>query len=183
MWWNGQPKRSASVLGEGDRAQHVPELTSRRGRCARCKEPVRLHPPGVIAHKHYQPCVIARAVHGHLFERKTLAKVADEIGCSPTTVRRWVIWVSELGEPAVVLRMILEATDAVVVPIVRAAAATGDVLRRAAEMLGLFEVLGSAWGLEPPGLRAVLCRVLYGRTGLATYARPLLPEFARGPPA
>jgi hypothetical protein len=182
--WNGRPQRSATVLGGGGNGLHVPELVSRRARCTVCRASLRLHRPGVIAHKHYQPCVVAYAVSRYLFERSTtMQQVADEIGCDRRTVGRWLRWVSELGDPVVVLQKIVEATDAVVVPIVRAVAKrAGDVLRRAAEMLGLFEVLDSVWGVEPPGLRGVLCRVLYGRTAVATYARSLIPDFARGPP-
>jgi len=101
--------------------------------------------------------------------------------CSRRTVGRWLRWVPRLAEPAVLLCRIVDAVDAVVVPKLRATAKQGsDLLRRAAEMLGLLEYLASATGLEPPGLRGVLCHVLRGRTGIATYARPLIPELARG---
>jgi hypothetical protein len=136
----------------------------------------------VICHKHYQPCVVAHAVGRYAFEQATtMQQVANEVGCARRTVARWRGWVPALGEPMVLVQKLVEATDAVVVPLVRAAAKRGgDVLRRAAQMLGLLEVLGSAWGLEPPGLRGVLCKLLRGRSGLATYARPQLPELARG---
>jgi len=112
-----------------------------------------------------------------------MQEVANEVGCDRRTVGRWGGWVPALGEPTVLVQKVVEATDAVVVPLVRAAAKRGgDVLRRAAQMLGLFEVLGLVWGLEPPGLRGVLCKLLRGRTGIATYARPLIPELARGQP-
>lgn len=182
--WNGRPKRSATVLAEARSALHIAELTSRRAVCAKCRKPLRLHPPGVISHKHYQPCVVAYAVSRYLFdETTTMQQIADEIGCDRRTVGRWIRWVAELGDPVVIVQKLLEATGMVVVPVLRRAIKrVGVVLRRAGEMLGLFEALGSAWGLEPPGLRGVLCRVLYGRTGIATYARPLIPEFARGQP-
>ena len=180
--WDGNGNRGATVLVEAD-AVYVPPFSVRRLRCKGCRNRWRLLPPGLIPHKHYQPCVIARAVSRYLAGEVTMQEAADEVGCSRRTIGRWIPWVSALGDPIVVMRKVVEATDAVVVPMVRAAAKhASDVLRRAAEMLGLFEVLGSAWGLEPPGLRGVLRRVLRGRTGIATYARPLIPDLARGPP-
>ena len=59
---------------------------------------------------------------------------------------------------------------------------TGREPMLVSELLGLCEALGSAWGLEPPGLRAVVARVVADRSGLATYARPLIPELARSHP-
>lgn len=184
MQWNGRPKRSATVLDENGRGLYVAEVVCRRARCACCRTSVRLQPPGVICHKHYQPCVVAHAVGRYaLDEATTMQEVANEVGCDRRTVARWRDWTPALGEPAVLVQKLVEATDAVVVPLVRAAVKRGgDVLRRAAQMLGLLEVLGSAWGLEPPGLRGVLCKLLRGRSGLATYARPQLPELARGQP-
>jgi hypothetical protein len=184
VWWDGMGERGATVLTEAG-VVYVPPFPVRRARCrARpCGNRWRLLPPDLIPHKHYQPCVVARAVGRYLFEgRTTLQGVADEMGCSRRTVRRWVAWVAAVGEPSVLLEKIVAATDAVVVPWVRAAAKLGAVVGRAAEMLSLLEVLGSVWGLEPPGLRGVLHRVVRGRTGLATYTRPLIPDLARGPP-
>jgi len=185
MQWNGRPKRSVTVLGEDGRGLHVPQVVCRRARCGCCRTSVRLQPPGVICHKHYQPCVVAHAVGRYAAEpTTTMQEAADEVGCDRRTVARWRDWTPALGEPMVLVQKIVEATDAVVVPLVRTAAKRGgDVLRRAAQMLGLLEVLGSVWGLEPPGLRGVLCRLLRGRTGIATYARPLVPELARGQPS
>jgi len=184
MWWNGRPTRSATVLGEEGDGVYLAEVVCRRARCGSCRTSLRLQPPGVICHKHYQPCVVARALGRYAFENATtMQEVANEVGCDRRTVGRWGGWVPALGEPTVLVQKVVEATDAVVVPLVRAAAKRGgDVLRRAAQMLGLFEVLGLVWGLEPPGLRGVLCKLLRGRTGIATYARPLIPELARGQP-
>jgi hypothetical protein len=181
--WDGMGERTATVLTE-EGAVYVPPFPVRRARCKKhgCGKRWRLLPPQMIPHKHYQPCVVAHALGRYAFENATtMQEVADEVGCDRRTAGRWRGWVPALGEPTVLVQKIVEATDAVVVPLVRAAAKRGgDVLRRAAQMLGLFEVLGLVWGLEPPGLRGVLCRLLRGRTGIATYARPLIPELARG---
>jgi len=135
--------------------------------------------------------VVARAVSRYLFEgRSTQTRVAAEHGCSRRTVGRWIRWVAAIAEPAMVMKKVLRAVDAPVVPRLRNVAqcarkARGGigaaVLERAAEVLGLLEDLGSALRLEPPGLRAVLERVVGNRARVATYARPLIPEFARSP--
>lgn len=184
MRWNGRPKRSVTVLREDGGTLYLAEVTCRRARCACCRTSVRLQPPGVICHKHYQPCVVAHAAGRYAFEQETtMQEVADALGCSRRTVARWREWVPALGEPMVLVQKLVAATDALVVPrVCTVAERGGDVLRRAAQMLGLLEVLGSAWGLPPPGLRGVLCTLLGGRTGIATYARPLIPELARGQP-
>jgi hypothetical protein len=126
--------------------------------------------------------VAARAVGQYVSdETTTMEAVAQEATCSRRTVGRWLRWVARLADPDVLLRKVVEAADAVIVPKVCAAAKRGsDLLRGAAEVLGLFEFLASATGLEPPGLRGALCRVIGGRTGVATYARPLIPDLARG---
>lgn len=54
------------------------------------------------------------------------------------------------------------------------------VLERAAEVLALMERLCSGWELEPPGLRAVVRRLVGERSGIGTYARPAIPELVRG---
>ncbi len=191
LWWNGQPRRSASVVC-ADEVAHVTGIVCRRVKCGACKQSWRLRPPGLLPHKHYQPCVVARATSRYLWgERSTLTSVAAEHGCARRTVKRWLVWLAAIADPAVLLSKLREAVDAPVVPrasrvvqlVRKAGYALGRVvLERAAEVLGLCEALGSAWGLEPPGLRAVVERVVANRSGIATYARPLIPELARSHP-
>jgi hypothetical protein len=145
----------------------------------------------MIANKHFQPAVIAKAVSKYLFgERVTQASVAREVGCSRRTVGRWIRWLAALAEPSVLVEKLVAAVDEPVLPRAhdlsiaprRPKAKGPGVLTRTAEVLGLMEALASAWGLWAPGLCSVLYVVLRGRSRVATYARPLIPELARGPP-
>jgi hypothetical protein len=181
IWFNGHRKRSASVTVEGGHVIYLSEVRCRRVKCADCRLSWTLRPAGLVPHKHYQPCVVATVLGRYLFDKSsTMQTVAAGAGCSRRTVSRWLRWVGQLGEPAVLLRKLIEATDTVIVPRVRAIAKPqGPHLSRAAEMLGLFEHLASAYGLEPPGLRGVLCSVIGERSHLATYARPCIPGLAR----
>jgi hypothetical protein len=148
-----------------------------------------VRPPGISPNRHYQLCVVAHAVSDYLFgEKSTQAKVAQEHDCSERTVGRWLRWVGAVAEPATLQREILEAADEPILSalpkvasIARKArmAVRRQIVTRAAQILSLMEALGTALGLEPPGLRGVVERVLHDRATIATYARPLIPEFAR----
>jgi len=190
--WDGRRTRSASVMGADEVVVYVPELRCRRVKCSRCGARWTLRPPGLVAHKHYQLCVVARAASRYLWcARSTLSSVASEHGCARRTVRRWMTWVAAIAEPAALLAALRRAVDAPVVPRLRPVAQLTRkarsalcrvLLEQAAEVVALCEALGSARGQEPPGLRAVVEHVVAQRAGVATYARPLIPEFARGQP-
>jgi hypothetical protein len=186
--WNGSRNRSASVLILTV-VVYLAELWCRRVKCAECKASWTLRPPELVAHKHFQLCVVARATSSYLFESSsTLTGVGYEHNCSRQTVKRWLFWTAAIAEPPTLLRKTVEAADAPLVPRLRALAsvarkarsAVGRVLERAAEVLALMESLCSAWQLEPPGLRAVVKRVVGERSGIGTYARPAIPELVRG---
>lgn len=188
--WNGSRARSASVL-VADKVEYIAEVRCRRVKCSECGKSWTLRPPGLCAHKHYQLCVIAKATSALLFEpQTTLSAIAHRVGCARRTIGRWLRWVAQISDPALVMQKVLETVEAPIVMPLRVAAArlgkgrsTGcRVLEQAAEVLAALEALGSAWRLEPPGLRAVLERVVGNRVGVATYRRPRIPELARSQP-
>jgi hypothetical protein len=186
--WNGSRTRSASVVLADD-VQYVSEVRCRRVKCGACHKSWTLRPSGLCAHKHYQLCVVAKATSEYLLDpRVTLSGVADRLGCARRTVGRWICWVSQIADAAVVMQQVLKAIEApLVMPerrvtqLVRKARSASRccVLERAMEVLGALEALASAWRLEPPGLRSVVERVVGNRTGIATYARPSIPELAQ----
>ena len=188
--WDGHGVRGVSVLVD-EEVVHVVGLRYRRVTCGACGTGWALLPPGILPGKHYQPCVVASATSRYLFdERASQEEVAAAHGCSRRTVGRWLRWVAGLATTAVLAGMVLAASEEVVLPrwqrvtgLARKArsAATRIMLERAAEILGLMEALAVAWGLEPPGLRAVLERALHGRAAIATHAAPLIPDLARSP--
>ena len=187
--FNGSRKRSASVLVLTV-VVYVAELMCRRVKCGGCHKSWTLRPPELVPHKHFQLCVVARAVSRYLFDPAgTLTGVGLEHNCSRKTVKRWLGWTAAIAEPETVLSKVVEAVEAPLVPRLRAVAAVARkvrgalgrvVLERAAEVLALMERLCSAWQLEPPGLRAVVRRLVGERNGIGTYARPAIPELARG---
>ncbi len=184
---NGSATRSASFLVDGE-VLFLPEIPCRRVRCQTCKHSWRQRPPGLMPHRHYQPCVVAEGASRHLFDSAaTLEATARRCGCSRWTVSRWLGWLGGIASAADLQARLVEVTGAPVVGLVCGVAALGSkaateagrqVLTRAAQVLCLLEALGAALGLEPPGLRSVLLRVIGDRARHTTYASPRIPEFA-----
>lgn len=190
VWWNGERLRAASVCN-GAGIVHLVRIRCRRVKCGNqdCRRSWTLRPPGLAPHRHYQLCVVASALSTYLFDPKAnQAAVAQAHQCSERTVGRWLRWVSQAADPAILQRKVLEALgEPVLVPVRTVAnlarkarhAARLEILPRAAHVLAAFEALGAAMGLEPPGLRGVLERVLGNRSRFPTYRSPIIPEFAR----
>ena len=187
VWWNGSPSRAASALVDGA-VCHFRDVRCRRAKCRSCGNRWVVRPPGISPNRHYQLCVVAHAVSGYLFgERVTQAKVAQEHDCSERTVGRWLRWAGQVASPVALQREILEASGPILPAIPAVAnlarkartAVRRQIVTRAAQILSLLEALGMARCLEPPGLRGVIERVLRDRATIATYARPLIPDFAR----
>ncbi len=190
VWWNGVRRRTASVRDpKGRRAAYFPDVRCPRVRCATCRRCWTLRPEGLVAQRHYQLCVVADATAAYLFEPDpSLARVAAAVGCDRRTVGRWVAWLAGVAQPSDLLRHVLHAAQAPLVPRLLPAAgalrqatsaAWRAVRHRAAQVLSLLESLGAALGCEPPGIRSVVSAVWAGRYRATTYARPALPEFAR----
>ena len=184
IWWDGWSVRSASVWLDGS-VLHLPEVRCRRARCGDCRHRWQLRPPGLVAHKHYQLGVVAEAVGSYLFDPDaTQGGVAARLGCSRRQIGRWIGWVAELARPRDLQARLVELSDRPILPDLpvvateerKAATPERRVrLRQAAHVLTALEALGSALGLEPPGLGSVLERL--GR--ISTYAAPAIPDFAR----
>jgi hypothetical protein len=185
--WDGVTERTATVQ-VGERAVHVTGIRCRRVRCAACHRSWQLRPPGLVPRRHYQLCVVAEAASQHLFAGDAQERVAARRGCSRRSVGRWLRWIAECADPGALGAQLLAAVGAPVLPRLRALAprlralrdgARRALLERAAAVLELLEALALAQGLEPPGLRGVVARVLAGRDRITTYRTPLIPELAR----
>jgi len=189
IYFNGSRCRSASVWAD-DRVVYVSDFVCRRVKCKQCKNSWTLRPEGVIAHKHYQLCVLSRAVSDYLFEPGgTLSAVGQAYRCSRKTVKRWVCWSASIASENHLVSEIVSATDAPILPRLGQVAelccksrdaAMQKVMKTAAQVLSLMECLCSAWQLEPPGLKAVVQTVLGDKSGIGTYAQPFIPELVRG---
>lgn len=190
LWWDGCRTRSASVRTEHGTV-HLTDIPCRRVTCAApsCRKSWTLRPPGLVPHKHYQLDVVASAVSAYLFRPNTSqAGIAQEHDCSERTVGRWLWWVSQIADPSILARKVLATVGSPVMTpmrtvenLARKARQTirQGILPRSAQVLSALEILGTAMGLEPPGLRGVLDATLAGRSRLATYRRPIISEFAR----
>lgn len=74
---------------------------------------------GVPTRAHYQPCMVAEAVtQAVLDEQARDGTVAKEHGCHRRTVLRWVERVALLAEPAQLMSLLLQESQAPVVPAV-----------------------------------------------------------------
>jgi hypothetical protein len=185
VWWNGWRVRTATVLV----ASVVVFLTGvrcPRVKCAgkECGRSWTLRPEGLMPRRHYQLSVVVPAMTMHLLEGVSQEKVAGEHTCSRRTVSRWLSWLGEVAEPAVLARRLLEASEAPVLPKVdELARATWQrmrcMARRAAENLCLFEALAAAMGMAAPGLQSVVEWAVSNRDRVTTYRCPFIPELAR----
>lgn len=184
--WDGWRKRSASILAE-EAVRHLTGIRNHRATCHDCRKGWTVRPPGLSPHRHYQLCVVTRALSNYLFDKgATQAKVAHEYDCSERTVGRWIRWAAGVANPAALGRKILVAAEHPILPTIKAVTDLGrkartalrrQIVNRAAQIVSLMEALCMALRLEPPGLRGVVEWALRDRARMATYARPLIPEF------
>ena len=186
--WKELRTRTATVLVEGQ-SDYLTDLPVRRAMCGECRRSWTVQTPGILPRKHYQPCVVAQAVSTYLFEPEASeATVAAQFDCSRRQVGRWVRWVAALSTPADLQARVVEAADEPLLPhlpVVQGLERKAPTAHRrtllvlAALLLALFEFLGHALALAPPGLRAVLLRLSEGWRPLAPYQAPALPILAR----
>lgn len=180
VWHDGRPTRSATLLLE-DASVFVAEAAQRRKRCTGCGASWVHAPEGITTRGRYQPCVVSQAL-AQLGSDPTASTtaIAREIGCAPSTVRRWASRVAALAEPAALARVLVEEAGAPVLPVLPVEVAPplrSPRLRawvlRALTVLALLEALASLRGLAPPAL---------------THAPMLIPAdapspFSRGDPS
>lgn len=190
VWWNGWRQRTASVLID-EQVVHVDAVACRLVKCGnpQCGRSWTLRPPGLAPQRHYQLCVVARAASSYLFDQAaTQEQIAASTGCARRTIRRWLGWVAGIASAEDLLRHLLEASDVPEIPPMQGVAAVArkartaarrSMLESAARVLCLLEALGQALYLPPPGLQAVVERLLAGRSRLTTDHSPRILEFAR----
>ena len=114
--FNGSRKRTVSVLVLTV-VVYFSEMWCRRAKCARCRKSWTLRPPELVAHKHFQLCVVAHALSDYLFEPdSTLTGVGSQHNCSRKTVKRWLCWTAQIAQPAIVLHKVVKETGVVGLP-------------------------------------------------------------------
>lgn len=192
--WRGSRLRTASFLVEGEERPQVAYLhgvACRLVECgtAGCGRSWTLRPPGIFPRRHYQLCVVAAATSQYLHQQQAGQEaVAAAYSCSRRSLGRWLLWESHLAKPADLQRHILDVAEAPLLvrtqPVENLAhkavdASHRQILKAAALVLGLLEMLAAAAGYEPPGLRSVLETVVGNRDRVTTLAEPAVHELAR----
>lgn len=187
VWWNGRHERTASVL-EDNEVVYVTSIVQRRARCASCHDSWIVRLLKLFPGRHFQLEVVAEALSQYLFGAEmTQQRVAAWATCAVRTLRRWIDWVGSVSTPRELVARLTELAGQPVRlknPMAEAtqkgrSAARRQLARTTAWNLVLLEAIGSAFGEEPPGLRAALLRIVGDRAGVTTYARPTLPELAQ----
>jgi hypothetical protein len=129
--------------------------------------------------------VVAEGVGKYLFApESTLSAVAKKLTCSWFTVRRWIVWMANITTVSALMWHVLDQSGEPVVPQVLPVSqpkrkASNVVLKGAAAVLCILEVLAVSAGLDLPGLSSVVEAVVANRYRVTTYAAPTIPEFAR----
>jgi hypothetical protein len=189
IYWNGQRQRTASVMIDNE-VFYLTDILCKRVKCATpgCKKSWTLRPAGLMPRRHYQLCVVANAANKFLFDpQATLTLVARLHSCCRRSVGRWLNWIAGIADPQALTRRLLNisknaasTTAFKVSDIFQKAASTGKkIFERTAQNLCILEALGTAYGYEPPGLRAVVEAAISNRDRVTTYHRPSIPELAQ----
>lgn len=179
-WHDGTRVRKATLYVESERA-FVPDVPQRRKRCSACRGGWVHRPEGITSRAHYQPCVVSHALGeiGSDADATTIT-LAEEIGCVPSTVRRWAARVAALAEPAALASAIVEEAGEPVLPATPTELASPQrsarlraLLVRALAVLVLLEALASLRGLPPPALAHTASLVPAKAAGLGFVDDPL----------
>jgi hypothetical protein len=131
-------------------------------RCTRCRKSFTQYEAGAYPRRQFQPDVVAQAVAMHTGAAMPARHVAQAVGASVTSVRRWTCWTAALVDPAEALAVAARTDPEVPHGLGAATRAVLDGVRRlAAQVLDALESLGAAL------LRAGL--TLAPRTGLGRF--------------
>ena len=165
---------------------YLSDVVCRRVKCAnrQCKKSWTLRPPGLIARRHYQLCVVASAARQFLFEsQSTLTSVASAHQCCRRTLGRWLHWIAGIANPSSVIRRLGAVLSTEVFAVRDNSGANGTaarkVFKRAARVFCLLDALGRACGHKDAPFGKLIEEILSGRDRVATYRFPLIPELAR----
>jgi hypothetical protein len=178
-WWNGTRTVCAVCMQDGS-AKHVTDTIYRRARCRNqdCRKSWTVYEPyDSYPHRVFWLQVVMSAVGAVVFNKVTMTAAAQAHQCGRDSVRRWLLWVERLADPADLMRVCTQL-DCTGMP---GAAATTDMpkagaviylMDRLAELLAQRAVIAS---VEPGlGLISVLKRQL-GVLGQVFYLKNLSP--------
>lgn len=97
VWLDGVRVVYSLVLLDGTVRRFDDGLEIQRAVCAACHKSWTLYPEPLYPHLSFEPAVVEAAGLEYLSEAsETYAHVAEEYGCSPRSVWRWVGWIASL---------------------------------------------------------------------------------------
>lgn len=107
VWFDGWRVVFAVVLVDGVVHRFGDGLFLQRVKCARCEVAWTLYPPWMWPRMQFQLDVVEVATLGYVVQpMATYRSVAEAVGCSPTTVWRWVGWCATVAEPGAVVAQV-----------------------------------------------------------------------------
>jgi transposase-like protein len=182
VWHDGGRRRKATLQLD-DSSVFVPDADQRRKVCAVCGSGWTHRPEGISSRAHYQPCVVSQALAALGSDpAASTVTVAAELGCAPSTIRRWSARVAALAEPAVLASALVEEAGEPVLPAVPVELAAPQrsprlraLLLRALTVIALLEALASLRGLAPPALAHAPLLIPADAPSLVSRGDPSLP--------
>lgn len=201
VWFDGWRWVFCLILEDGSVVRFDDGLPLQRVKCAACGSSWTLRPLFLYPHRSFQPDVVEHAALAYLADASaTYAGVAEEHGCSPRSVWRWVGWLAFAVQVRVLLaeaeRCSPSGQSAAVVPReVPQDHEKARSARRAATLLDAYQAACAlaVWSrsqtvppLDPSPLRFWLVERFLAFRELHPLAEarpsPGLPEDATGPP-
>lgn len=125
-WWDGT-RTVCAVCKQSGSIKHVTDVVYRRARCSRKDCPRKswtvYEPYDSYPHRTFWLAVVVSAVSAVVFNKVTMTAAARAHQCGRDSVRRWLLWVERLADPADLMRVCTQL-DGTGMP---GAAATGDM--------------------------------------------------------
>lgn len=138
-WWNGW-RQVFPQLASGRVEQWLARAKCKKG----CPAFVNERPGELYPHRQYQPDVVAGVVAAVALGGETPARAATAVKASPTSARRWTVWVAKLVNVAAVLALAGQLWPDGVAGAGMAATPASSTSAVAARVLHALEYLGAA---------------------------------------
>jgi hypothetical protein len=106
-WWNGTREVCAVCMRDGS-AKHITGIVCRRARCRSedCGKSWTVYEPyDSYPHRVFWLAVVVSAVSAVVFNKATMTAAAKTHQCCRDSVRRWLLWVERLADPADLMRV------------------------------------------------------------------------------
>lgn len=144
-WWNGWRAVAAVVRSALGAAVERCRCWVPRAKCSTCKAGFTCRPPELYPRRQFQLDVVADVVAATAVGDEAPTKAAARVSASPTSARRWLLWIAELTSPEALLAVAQKLDPDAPVGAGAAALPRSDGRRaRAGVVLDALEQLGAA---------------------------------------